>query len=580
MILRTLLLGGLIALSTFGGSAFAAQEQARLPDQLKPAEENSFRLVFGYLTAGQWTEAAAAIEAAPRHPLRNFALAELYLAKGSPEVAADKLVTLLTEAPELPQAEQLAALARARGATVLPPLPSPQRLAWLGSKPVRERASSVRGDAAAAKLRGPVLALIDSNQPEAAEALVNDAAAALAPEALTEWQQRVAWSYYLNGNDAAARMLASKARLGPGEWAVQAEWVIGLAAWRQNDWQAAETAFQAVASNASDVELRAAGHFWRSRAAQAAGRPEAVQPALRAAAALDETFYGLLASQSLGRVRLRLTGTNDFIAADWKTLANTPNVLRVAALAEIGDLSTADELLRHQARIGDASAHEALVHLAARLDLPATQIWLAHNGPAGARISPETRYPAPNWRPDGGWRVDRSLVFAHALQESNFRPAVVSRAGARGLMQVMPGTAAMLARQKGISYAEGDLNRPSTNMEFGQSFLEAMRDRAETGGLLPKVIASYNAGPGAVAKWNDVQRDRGDPLLYIESIGYWETRGYVATVLRNYWMYEEQAGERSVSREALAQGLWPRFPGLPGPRAVRIDSMGRMHSAN
>jgi hypothetical protein len=92
-----------------------------------------------------------------------------------------------------------------------------------------------------------------------------------------------------------------------------------------------------------------------------------------------------------------------------------------------------------------------------------------------------------------------------------------------------------------------------------------------TGGLLPKVIAAYNAGPKPVGEWNSIIRDGGDPLLYIESIPYWETRGYVTTVLRNYWMYEGQAGKpRSMSRAALAQGMWPRFPGLPGAPAVRI----------
>ena len=66
---------------------------------------------------------------------------------------------------------------------------------------------------------------------------------------------------------------------------------------------------------------------------------------------------------------------------------------------------------------------------------------------------------------------------------------------------------------------------------------------------------------------------RADPLLYIESIPYWETRGYVPIVLRNYWIYEEKAGKgSSSSRAALAQGLWPRFPGLPGATGVRVSA--------
>ena len=100
--------------------------------------------------------------------------------------------------------------------------------------------------------------------------------------------------------------------------------------------------------------------------------------------------------------------------------------------------------------------------------------------------------------------------------------------------------------------------------------MEYLRDHDGTGGLLPKVIASYNAGPVPIAAWN-TRYDQSDPLLYVESIPYWETRGYVPLILRNYWIYEDRGADRSLSRRALAAGLWPRFPGLPGPSAVRIE---------
>ncbi|WP_333979648.1 hypothetical protein [Sphingomonas aerolata] len=108
-------------------------------------------------------------------------------------------------------------------------------------------------------------------------------------------------------------------------------------------------------------------------------------------------------------------------------------------------------------------------------------------------------------------------------------------------------------------------------MDIGQRHLERLRDMAGvTGGLLPKVIAAYNAGLRPVGDWNAIVHDNGDPLLYIESIPYWETRGYVTTVLRNYWMYEAQGGRKaSTSRNALAQGMWPRFPACPArPRSA------------
>ena len=135
-----------------------------------------------------------------------------------------------------------------------------------------------------------------------------------------------------------------------------------------------------------------------------------------------------------------------------------------------------------------------------------------------------------------------------------------------------PGTAGDIARSRGEPFDRAQLTSPASNMEFGQTYIEGLRDNPATGGLLPKVIAAFNAGPVPVAEWNNRRFDKGDPLLYIESLPYWETRGYVPIVLRNYWIYEQEAGRTGSSREALVQGLWPRFPGLPGARAVRMTS--------
>ena len=225
-----------------------------------------------------------------------------------------------------------------------------------------------------------------------------------------------------------------------------------------------------------------------------------------------------------------------------------------------------------RARIGAPGEHAALLHLAERLELPSAQLWLARNGPAGEVTPVSARYPTPAWAPQSGWRVDPALIYAHALQESQFRTDAVSSAGARGLMQLMPATAQLVARRKGESIDRSQLNSPAVAFEYGQSYLEMLRDMPVTQGLLPKIIAAYNAGPGAIVAWKDKVKDGGDPLLFIESIPYVETRGYVAIVLRNYWMYHRQKGTNAPSLTALAQGMWPRFPGLPGKTAVRIDA--------
>ena len=123
----------------------------------------------------------------------------------------------------------------------------------------------------------------------------------LTPDALTEWQQKVAWIYFQQGDDNNARAMAVKAAQGWGDWAVQGYWVGALAAWRQHDCAAAGSGFETVAARASDIDMRAAGLYWASRADMQCGRPDRVEARLKNAAQYRETFYGLLARQALAR---------------------------------------------------------------------------------------------------------------------------------------------------------------------------------------------------------------------------------------------------------------------------------------
>lgn len=546
-----------------------AREGDGIPDQLDSDQRAAYRTVFAAIRGQRWDEAQRQLDTMKPGPLHAIARAELFTAKDSPKVEVGPILDVIAAAPELPQAQQLSRMALNRGATALPPLPSVGRLVWSDAPPVRQRARSIRNETAATEVALAIQPFVKADDGISAEAVLERFAPDLSPEALTEWQQKVAWIYYVAGDDLDARRVASKAQVGTGEWSSQADWVQGLAAWRQRDCMAAGAAFDAVAQRAQNSELRSAGLYWGSRADMVCERPEKVSAKLRAAAQYDETFYGLLARQALG---IEDKAERGYVAADWKALERRPNVRTAAALVEVGENNLADEVLKYQATIGTPGEHEPLTRLAGRLNLPATQLWLSNHVPVGMRPVVEARYPAPNWTPAGGWRVDKALVYAHTLQESRFNAQIRSAAGAMGLMQVKLGAAIDVGRRHGVTYASSDLTKPSVNMEIGQSYLEQLRDSAQTQGLLPKVIASYNAGPSPVEAWNTAIRDNGDPLLYIESIPYWETRGYVMTVLRNYWMYEAHDGRKSVSREALVQGLWPRFPGLPGPAAVKIGN--------
>jgi soluble lytic murein transglycosylase-like protein len=151
------------------------------------------------------------------------------------------------------------------------------------------------------------------------------------------------------------------------------------------------------------------------------------------------------------------------------------------------------------------------------------------------------------------------LAFGHIVQESSFRRSAISTAGAVGLMQVLPVTAQMVANSRGVPYSRANLTDPRFNLEFGQGFLEMMRRSSGTGGQLPRVIASYNAGPLPVARWASIN-DKGDPLLWIESIPYWETRYYVPAVMRNMWVYQGLNNVSTTSLQAMAEHRWPLFP--------------------
>jgi soluble lytic murein transglycosylase-like protein len=552
----------------------AAAISPTIPAQLDAEQRAGYRAVFQSIRDQRWQDAQLQLDAMKPGPLHAIARAEMLTAKGSPKADLDPLVRLLAEAPELPQAQQIATLAASRGGVGLPSLPDVHALSWINGAPTRTHTRAIKSDLVGAELALKMQAYIKADDGASAQALL-EGTPNLSPDALTEWQQKVAWMYFLSGDDNNARAMANKAAQGTGDWAVQGDWVGALAAWRQHDCAAAGSGFDTVTSRASDIELRARGLYWASRADMACGRPDLVEARLKSAAQYRETFYGLLAREALGIKDPAHSGAATFLAGDWQSLARRPNIRVAAALVEIGETGLADEVIRQQAKIGDPSEYPSLVRFAEALSLPSTLVWLSHYGPAGVSPPVEARFPAPNWAPDGGWRVDRALVFAHTLQESSFRTDVVSTAGAYGLMQVRPVAAADIARKQGRPFDRSSLSRPGTNFEVGQSYLEQLRDQPFTGGLLPKVIAAYNAGPTPVALWNTQVRDGGDPLLYIESIPYWETRGYVTTVLRNYWMYEGQTGRTaSPSRVALSQGLWPRFPGLPGATAVRLSANG------
>lgn len=353
---------------------------------------------------------------------------------------------------------------------------------------------------------------------------------------------------------------------------VDGAWRAGLAAWRAGDFDAASGQFERVAnSERTSAWVTAGGAFWAARSHLFARRPAEVTRWLAAAADCRETFYGLLARRILGMPMPFHWDLGDADEAALAALNALPAGQQAMAWIASGNLDRAEQELRALAGQGRIElAHGAMIaaenagmaELAFRLQRVLSRY--------GIDFTPAA-YPIPRWRPDGGFTTDRALVYALMRQESNFFPGAVSRAGARGVMQLMPATARYIARIAGLpSAAAGQLRRPETNMALGERYLEYLLADENVGRDLFRLAAAWNGGPGNLERWQ--QRDVAafdDPLLFIESIPAGETRAFIEHVMANFWIYRHRLGQPTPSLDALAAGRWPAYDGID-PNPVEI----------
>tara|TARA_R110002072_G_scaffold81181_12_gene186112 strand:- start:1757 stop:3484 length:1728 start_codon:yes stop_codon:yes gene_type:complete len=539
---------------------FSQGKSAALPTLLSNEDRLYYGSLFEAIDARNWDRAEILLGERGDGPLHGAALAEYFLQPESPRIPVERLSAWLDRYRDLPQAEQIARLASSRGLIAPPPLP---RTRDLRGQPGLTRRNLPRGIADGTmpdSVSSAILDRIRNDDPDGARLLLDGIDASLSPQARAEWRQRVAWSYYIENRDPEALAQARTVNEGSGPWVAEGDWVVGLAAWRLGDCATAGSGFRGAATGSTDPELTSAAHYWASRALIRCREPEQAAEQLRGAARFTETLYGMLAREQLGQALPADHTRPDLTAADWQQLSDEQAARLAVMLAEIGRRDQASDALVHQARIGDPSEFAPLTRLARALGLPAAQSFMAYNAPAGTAAPPSLRWPVTYQTPRGGWQVDPALAFAHALQESNFRERVVSPANAIGLMQIRPIAAREYASSINLNADTADLKEPATNLAFGQRALAALSQSGATQGHLPKVMAAYNAGLTPVTRWNDEVRDQGDPLTWMESIPYWETRSYVAIVMRNYWMYLRQADAEAPSRTALAQNRWPSFP--------------------
>ncbi|MDQ1193481.1 soluble lytic murein transglycosylase [Brevundimonas vesicularis] len=346
-----------------------------------------------------------------------------------------------------------------------------------------------------------------------------------------------------------------------GDW-----WTVGLAEWRLGQFHESFAAFERVANDPTeDAWVRAGAAFWTARAAAQSGRQDRVTDYLRLSAQWPATFYGQIALRQLGEEptienmgprpyeaepRLRRaayvpqsaavepTALEAFVQADARAK-------RTVAFYEVGRNADAETELRSGLRtaVGDAAKMWTAL---ARAILP------VNNGDA-TRID-ATRYPMPDLTPEGGFVIERALVYALARKETDFNPNARSSVGAYGLMQVMPTTAAEMTGDRTFVSDPTKLLVPAVNMRLGQAYISKMLALPAFQGDLLRAVASYNAGPGPMLAAVRKLGADADPLLLIETIDVPQARDYVEKVMASYWIYQRLFGGPLKTLDAVASG--------------------------
>ena len=217
--------------------------------------------------------------------------------------------------------------------------------------------------------------------------------------------------------------------------------------------------------------------------------------------------------------------------------------------------------LRALSVLDDEETIHTLLAIADAAGLPSLALAAAKRLEARGGVAPVSGlYPLPRWRPPGGFRLDRALLYAFMRQESAFKVRAKSRSGARGLMQLMPGTAGFIARTRFRGRKRNQLFDPELNLTLGQKYLRYLIAHDAVQGDMFLLAIAYNGGPGNLAKWQrKVSKVSVDPLMFIESIPARETRQFVERVLANLWGYRERLNQPAPSLDAIAAGERPIY---------------------
>ncbi len=361
----------------------------------------------------------------------------------------------------------------------------------------------------------------------------------------------LAFSYFLDGEYALGEEQIQTALRSDSSALPLTYYIGGLIEWQLNSYQKAASYFSKAAKQKEAYPLiHAAASFWAARTYLKIGKYAQVGPYLEAAAQHPDTFYGMLA--------LQLMGLDINTAWSVSAVEKTPDqsvqdaINRFYALRQIGlEKESVDELTTAFQNASGIN-QKVLMNIAHEYHLDKKL-----NGGQDSSAIDKGSYPMPNWKPDNGWQINKALIYAIVRQESCFNPQAKSVMGARGVMQIMPATAEIMARRANLPWHENKLENIGYNLALGQKYVQYLLDLPAVNNNIIYMAVAYNAGPANLIKWKKKMDYPADPLIFIERIPSRETRAFVERILSNFWVYQSLLGQENKTAEQMVRGKWP-----------------------
>lgn len=375
------------------------------------------------------------------------------------------------------------------------------------------------------------------------------------------WKERyiLAREALSDGNVTAAYELAANHKATDALSVFEAEWFAG---WIQlqflDDPEAALPHFYKVYDAVAFPVSLSRGAYWAGRALEAGGDPELARTWYQKAAVHITTYYGQLALAKLDGTTLPQLPLDPLPTVSERSSFHQSTLAQAVRLfAEAGNT---DHLRRFVLAAAKASDYATERHLAAEMVAKFNRhdlgVWVARRAAQDHITLVKYGYPTPALDyPD---TPERALLLAITRQESNFDVTARSRAGARGLMQLMPATAKAVSRQLNISYNRDALTQdPAYNVSLGGKYLGDLIKQFN--GSYIMAIAGYNAGPHRVRRWirefGDPRDPDVDPIDWVEQIPFSETRNYVQRVMENVQVYRAILADTQQLAQTLPDDL-------------------------